>query len=291
MLKTASIYNQVIQDLRQLSNTFRLSLEYVSELPDETNEKYLYNPKLKEYIPDCYWLPWDEQLGAWIDSDGSQVKICIKKEAANLNVGDLMLGFTSVITGICLNLQGQVAIHANAVSLSELAIAFVGVSGMGKSTLSAYCTSRGAGFITDDVLVVDNQGLAIPGNPRIKLFPETGEELGLDASEETDYKIFYQPEQLGGKINQNPSHLGIIYLLEESEKDEIYTEKIPQTQAVFELLNHGYDVNVFIPHNPKLLDAYTYLVSTIPVKKLFYPRDFQLLPQVYDFLVKEIHQL
>jgi hypothetical protein len=281
----------ISQEFIQLPKTFNLSLNYTADLPTEENDSCVYNNKLKKIIPDCYWFPWNEQLGAWIKPDASDVKILIREDAKDMDVGALMLGFTSVITGICLNLQGQVAIHANAVSLSELAIAFVGASGMGKSTLSAYCASRGAGFVTDDVLVVDNQGLVIPGNPRIKLFPHTCESLGLDASEETNYKIFYQAEQLGAKLHQSSLPLGIIYLLAESEDENIYSEQLSQPQAVFELLTNGYDVNVFIPHNPKLLDAYTHLVRQTPVKKLYYPRDFQLLPQVYEFLFKEINQL
>ena len=286
-----NVLENISKEFIQLPKTLNLSLNYTSYLPTESNDNYIYNSRLKKIIPDRYWFPWSEQLGAWIKADGSDVAILIKEDAKNMDVGALMLGFTSVITGICLNLQGQVAIHANAVSLSELAIAFVGASGMGKSTLSTYCAFRGAGFITDDVLVVDNQGLAIPGNPRIKLFPHTCESLGLDISEKTNYKIFCQPEQLGAKLHPESVLLGIIYLLEESENDDIYSETVTPSQATFELLNHGYDVNVFIPHNPKLLDAYTNLVGKIPVKKLCYPRDFKLLPQVYDFLLKEINQL
>jgi hypothetical protein len=264
----------------QIPKAIRLTLEYVPSLP---------MAKKKSTSP--YWIDWSTQLGAWVGDDGSDVKILIRDDAREMNVGELTLGFTSVLTGICLNFQGQVAIHANAVSLEGLGLAFVGYSGRGKSTLSAYCASRGAGFITDDVLVVDENCLVVPGNPRIKLYPEAGTTLGLDASEETDYKIFYEPGQLGAKLHEQPVPLGIIYLLDESPDERIYSEQLPQTQAVFDLLIHGYDVSLFIPNNPRLLHAYAHLVKQTSVKKLFYPRDFVMLPQVYDFLLKEVHQL
>jgi hypothetical protein len=205
-----------------------------------------------------------------------------------MNAGELILGFSSVLTGTCLNLQGRVAIHANAVSLNGVAVAFVGYSGMGKSTLSAYCASRGAGFITDDVLVIDDRNQVTLGNPRIKLYPETGEQLGLDASAETTYKIFYSPEQLGAVQHQQPVKLGALYLLAESSDDEIYTEALPATQAIFNLLTHGYDVNEFISKHPDLLDAYVRLVQQVPVKTLYYPRSFDRLPDVYMFMLKEL---
>ncbi len=274
-----NVLEAVSSDLAQIPKTVRLALEYVPSLPTVT----------KRSSP--HWIDWTAQLGAWVSDDGTDVKILIVEDAREMDIGELTLGFTSVLTGICLNLQGQVAIHANAVSLECLGLAFVGYSGRGKSTLSAYCASRGAGFITDDVLVVDENGLVVPGNPRIKLYPETGATLGLDASEETDYKIFYEPGRLGAKLHEQPVPLGIIYLLEESSDKRIYAEQLPQTQAVFDLLTHGYDVSLFIPNNPNLLNAYTCLVKQTPVKKLFYPRDFAMLPQVYDFLLKEVDQL
>jgi hypothetical protein len=267
-------------DLTQISKTVRLSLEYVPSLP--TTQKKFSSP---------YWIDWTEKIGAWVSGDSADIKILIREDAREMDVGELTLGFTSVLTGTYLNLQGQVAIHANAVSLEGFGIAFVGYSGRGKSTLSAYCASLGAGFITDDVLVIDENGQVVPGNPRIKLYPEAGEILGLDASAETDYKIFYEPGHLGAKLHQQPVPLGIIYLLEESPDEHIYAEQIPQTQAVFDLVTHGYDVSLFIPNNPSLLHAYTLLVKQTPVRKLFYPRNFDMLPQVYNFLLKEVHQL
>lgn len=237
---------------------------------------------------DRYWVPWTENIGAWVNANGSAIHVLVWESAEELDAGELVLGFSSVLTGICLNLQGRVAIHANAVSLRGIAVAFVGYSGVGKSTLSAYCASRGAGFLTDDVLVVDDRNHVILGNPRIKLYPETGEQLGLDASAETAYKIFYAPEHLGAVQHHYPVPLGALYLLAESDDDEIYTEALPATQAIFDLLTHGYDVNEFLPKHPNLLDAYVRLVQKVPVKTLYYPRSFERLPDVYMLMLKEL---
>ncbi len=290
-LAVMSVLETISKELSQITKKVNLSLEYVPSLPNKEEETHFDKFYSKKYSDDQYWVSWTEEVGAWVKADGSDVKILMREDAQDMDIGELSLGFTSVITGICLNLQGQVAINANAVSIEELAVAFVGYSGMGKSTLSAYCASRGAGFITDDVLMVDVQGLAIPGNPRIKLYPYTGVSLGLDAKEKTNYKIFYQPGQLGAKHHQQPVRLGIIYLLEKSPDQRIYSEKLSSSQAVFDLLIHGYDANEFITNNPGLLDAYTRLVTQTSVRKLFYPRDFTMLPKVYEFLLKEIQQL
>jgi hypothetical protein len=291
-MKFMNILKTISRELTQLPQTVHVSLERVPSLPI----RYSTNCSLRLYSKSCgtdrYWIPWTEQLGAWVNSDGRNVVIVVSKTSEDVEIsGSLTLCLASAIAGACLSLQCHVAIHANAVSLKGLAIAFAGDSGMGKSTLSAYCASRGAGFVTDDVLVVDSNGLVHPGNRRLKLYPHTGENLGLDASKETDYKIHYHPEQLGAASHEQPLPLGIIYLLAESPDKRIYSEQLSPSQAVFKLLTHGYYVGELIPSNPALLDAYLRVITQAPVRQLFYPRDFIILPDVYDFLLKEIHQL
>ncbi|MGB3636567.1 MAG: hypothetical protein WBA39_03110 [Rivularia sp. (in: cyanobacteria)] len=279
-----------LTQIYQTHSTVNLSLKYVLQLPKLANIK-LNEPDSIRGTNSPYWIDWTEEIGAWVSGDGSDIQILITDDARNMDIGELTLGFTSVVTGICLNLQGKAAIHANSVSLNDKAVAFVGYSGRGKSTLSAYCASRGAGFVTDDVLVVNSDGFAIPGNPRIKLYPHTAKSLGFDTSQKTKYKIFYPPEKIGAKLHHELVPMGTIYLLEVSEDNKISSEQITASQAVFELLFHGYDVQDFIPRNPQLLHAYTKLVEQVPVKKLFYPRDFSMLPEVYNFLLEEIHNL
>ena len=53
-----------------------------------------------------------------------------------------------------------------------MAVAFLGDSGFGKSSLAAYLLSAGDRLVTDDLLLLqESEGfLAYPGPPRIKLF-------------------------------------------------------------------------------------------------------------------------
>ena len=290
---SSEFISHVSKELNQIYQTHgavNLSLEYVTELPKLADTKQ-DNLDFNRVTNSPYWIDWTKKIGAWVSGDGSDIQILITDKARNRDIGELTLGFTSVVTGICLNLKGKAAIHANSISLNGRAVAFVGNSGKGKSTLSAYCASRGAGFVTDDVLVVNSDGFTIPGNPRIKLYPHTAKSLGFDSSQKTRYKIFYPPEKIGSKPHYKPVPMGIIYLLEVSENNQIYSEQIAASQAVINLMQHGYDVHNFIPKNPQLFHAYTKLVEQVPVKKLFYPRNFSLLPEVYNFVSNEIHNL
>ncbi len=62
----------------------------------------------------------------------------------------VMLSGTLMAT--LLALSGRTVLHASAVRRDGRTVALVGASGAGKSTLAAMCCSRGAQFVTDDVL-------------------------------------------------------------------------------------------------------------------------------------------
>lgn len=64
-----------------------------------------------------------------------------------------------------LYVRGSLVLHASAVDLGGVAVAFVGRSGMGKSTMAALMCADGARLITDDVLRVDSPG----AEPRARL--------------------------------------------------------------------------------------------------------------------------
>jgi hypothetical protein len=277
----------IATELNYLIQNIHVSVESTAELLNIDCEDFQRFPGANGQS-DRYWLPWTEYLGAWVTADGLTVTLVVSTQFNEPDLdASLTTGLISVITGACLNLQNQVAIHANAVCVNQQAIAFVGYSGMGKSTLSAFCAAQGAEFITDDVFVVDTEGLVRSGIPRLKLYPHTGESFGLDASQETNYKIYYHPDQFSAKVLQHPVTVGTLYLLAESDNGQIYTEQLPPTQAVFELLTHSYYASNLIPTAPSLLDAYIQLVSQVPVKKLCYPREFELLPDVYALIQKE----
>lgn len=286
-MEFSNILEILEREMIQIYDEVKLVLKYVPHLPELENYDGFSQTYLDNNGEQRYWINWSEEIGAWATTDGCKVEIVVKESHKNSDLpGYLALGLSSLITGACLSLKNRVAIHANAIFLQNITIAFAGFSGQGKSTLSAYMASRGAGFVTDDVLVINDEGLVIPGNPRIKLYAHTGKSLGFEGGKQTEYKTFYEPEALGSKPIGKPVVPGIIYLLAE-ESSSIYSEKLSPGRAVFELLPHSYYGHQLIARNSKLFDAYLQLVSKFSIRKLYYPRKFESLSEVYDFLLQE----
>jgi hypothetical protein len=288
--KYQQIFELAQDELKSISPNVILNIESAITLPIFDESIYFFKVNIPNSNSYRYWIDWTEELGAWIEADGQRATITIK-ESRLINPepieSSLITCLTSHIAATCLCLQGQIAIHANVIAINNKAIAFAGDSGKGKSTLTAYCASQGAGFITDDVLVLDDRYFTRSGSFRIKLFPSLAADLGLKITDESDYKIHFNPEQLGAKIQETPLPVKVLYILEESSNSTIYTETLSLGEAITHLIRHSYHSSVVIKDNPSLFDKYIDLAQKIKVKKLFYPRQLDRLGEVYCYLQKD----
>lgn len=82
----------------------------------------------------------------------------------------LLEGF---VLALVLQERGSLVLHASAVEVDGMVVAFAGASNAGKSTLAAACCAAGALLVTDDVLRldVDREPLVHRGADRLRLRP------------------------------------------------------------------------------------------------------------------------
>ena len=85
-------------------------------------------------------------------------------------------------SGHCYSSAGCWYCMATACASATHASICVGDSGAGKSTLAAGFLKRGFEVLADDVVPVDDQGRAIAGFARIKLWQDTADRLGIDTA-------------------------------------------------------------------------------------------------------------
>lgn len=141
--------------------------------------------------------------------------------------------------GALLFQRGLLVIHGNAVRIGDECLICVGPSGAGKSTLAAAFMQRGFDVLADDVVPVNDAGLALPGFPRIKLWQDAAEQFAIA----TDDLRRIRPEMnkfnlLVADVEQRALPIRWIYILGNDHIDEITFEPITG-MAKFMPLQHN----------------------------------------------------
>src|SRR5262245_34823321 len=94
-----------------------------------------------------------------------------------------------------LMLRHSLVLHASAVRVGPAAVAFVGKSGMGKSTLATALSASGHALISDDLLRVDGV-LVYPGATETRLRPSAGSLANSESYETADGRLATRPAEL-----------------------------------------------------------------------------------------------
>jgi hypothetical protein len=112
--------------------------------------------------------------------DGSRILV---QPAHQADPATIRLYLQGSVFGALFHQRGLLPLHASAVCVRNLCVAFSGDSGAGKSTLSAYLRRRGHAGMTDDVLVVQEGELDVvgqPGYPYARLCADAAHALEID---------------------------------------------------------------------------------------------------------------
>lgn len=118
---------------------------------------------------DGFRLVFDGICEFFLDRDLRHVRAHLDLDADPELAGILVGGN---LTALRLALAGERVLHASAIDVDGQALAFMGASGMGKSTLAALGCAAGAGLITDDLLRLreDEDGFSCyPGSREMRL--------------------------------------------------------------------------------------------------------------------------
>lgn len=121
--------------------------------------------------PQAGFRIWAPRHGRHLVSvDGTQIQSALPRNNA---LGWQRLFFAQTLP-LAAALQGLELLHASAVGLGGVAVAFTAPSGAGKSSLGAHLVAAGATFLTDDVLALDTRNdvvEAYPGPARTSVAP------------------------------------------------------------------------------------------------------------------------
>ena len=95
----------------------------------------------------------------------------VRRDRAGLYAELLPVLMAGTVVALLHGLRGSTMLHASAVAIDNHALAFVGSSGQGKSTLAGLFCAAGAPLVTDDVLLVsaEPRPMCVGGASEIRL--------------------------------------------------------------------------------------------------------------------------
>lgn len=185
---------------------------------------------------------------------------------------------------IVLHQRGYLVLHASATELHGHAVAFLGGSGWGKSTMAAVLHGRGHNFLADDFAVIRQEAsgpMLFPGFPQLKLWPESLVSLGHDPEAvprlrpEIDKRAFH----IAGAIPDLPQPLGRIYVLAEGPHPQI--TPLGRQESFVELVRHSYAIHLVGATGAATHFYQCAKVSdAIPLFRLNRPRSLRILAEV-----------
>ena len=226
----------------------------------------------------------EPEIGRYRIAAGREIIVEARPGVPERNIRLFLLGSAF---GALLHQRGLLPLHANAVEIAGKAIAFMGPSGEGKSTLAAAFHDRGHRILADDVCVIDLDGgpqpLVRPGLPRLRLWKDSIEQSGRDA---THYDRSYAGDETFEKYDvplapsssvTAPIELAAIYLLARDAKFEIAPlTGLPAAEAVFANTYRGAFVSTAKREHGHWT-ACVRLVRSVPVYRFSRPRDLDAL--------------
>jgi len=192
---------------------------------------------------------------------------------------------------------GMEPLHGTAIVVDGGAIALLGDTGYGKSTLAASFLANGASLLTDDLLLLERTSRGVrahPGPQRLKLFPDVAKDLFASAADSapmnsvTGKRVFALP---AGHQHSGAAPLRAIYVLAppiESNANEIRFEALSAREAFVALLANTFNCVITEPDRlRRQVDAATSWIDAVPIRRVIYPRSLQRLVEVREAILHD----
>lgn len=156
---------------------------------------------------------------------------------ASDQAGDLLPSLVALVNQSAIGQLSEFAVHASVVAYGDRIVAFPALSGGGKTTLAAASVLAGAEYISDEALVLDDDGGVIPYPKPMALSSWSCEVLGLPGN---DGETLVLPDGLGGKTHADTSALTDLVLAEYGH-DSTILEPLARSQAMTSLISLSFN--------------------------------------------------
>ena len=212
----------------------------------------------------------------WLDQTGKEVWAVWPDTSSREDTATYLLG---PVLGFLLRLRGVTCLHASAVAIEDVAVAFVGAQGAGKSTTAAALARRGHPVISDDIVALaerDGEFYVYPAFPYLCLWPDSVNILYGPGKTLPSFSPNYDKGQLllGDNclgFRDKPIPLGAIYLLGErsAEDSAPFVEYPKPKESLLALVADSYAANLLDTNmRVREFELLGRLLRVIPVRRL-----------------------
>ena len=279
-----------------------------NQVPDEPEPgawfNHWYTPEGSLWLSfarlgDDYLLRFPELVDYIVSGDARAIACYAQPSVPPETVRHLLL---NQVIPLALSHQGKLILHASACITQHGAIAFVGSTGAGKSTMAASFGLRGLPVLTDDCLRIEEsngQMVCYPSYPGLRLWPESLEGLFDDAPDGEALAHYTDKKRLvvGDNTAAGPFPLHSIYILANRDDDsavevveggditdeagQLTITQLETSGALLETIKHTFQLD---PADRARISQsfvqYTMLAKYVPFFQLAYPQQFTWLPAV-----------
>lgn len=188
---------------------------------------------------------------------------------------------------------GGLFLHGSAVTIGGRAVAFLGLSRSGKTTLAGAMAKAGYPFLTEDVIElvpVAGQYLLQPKRSMLRLFGDSAAYLlgrEFPEAEEDDKHSLAGGDQL--PFADAPCPLKRIYLLERDPEAAMAITPLKAPAALSQLLPHSFVLDV--EDKPRLREHFSRIAELserIPSHLLDFPRRYEELTRVVAAIIADL---
>lgn len=242
-------------------------------------------------IDDGFYLRFPD-LADFMIPAGEQEIICYPAVGTNQSTAEHL--FLNQVLPLKLSQNGALVLHGSAIDANGDALAFVGASGRGKSTLAASFAVNGFPLLTDDGLVLNETATSfqvVPSHPSIRLWEDSQIALDLEHVTNALPVMFTTKSRLlaGTEIAacKNATPLKRIYFLGNGTSDEVSIRQMFGSEITLALIKHSFLLNV--RDRATLTNHFNGLASLTELPIFFeldYPRNFDTLPHIRNTILE-----
>jgi hypothetical protein len=200
------------------------------------------------------------------------------------------------VLAVLLRQRGLLVLHASSAVVDGVAIAFLGNSGAGKSTMAQAFHTHGYPVMTDDVMVVQLGGdgpMVLPGYPLIKLWPESAIATGYEPDSLPCIHGFStkRSHQLTSGFGQAAFPLKRIYILGRGEAHRLVELSAPD--ACVALIQHSRATMLLTAHEfrKKNFRDCTWMAEHVPVARFERKPALSDLPDLVKLVEADLNRI